>query len=357
METISAGARRPDLTILLPVWNAEGFVAEAVHSVLAQRDVVAEIILSDDASSDRSFETLRAACAGYYGPHRVLLRRNRRNLGIDHLAALVDLASCDFMVAAHADDIAEPHRAAVLLEEMKGHGAFAVSSNLRNVDESGRPLGVQNPAGASCLVTAEEIATRGWMHTMFGSTLGWHRDVYARFPRLDSSALPIGHDHLVPFRGALLGGFRYVAEPLVQYRRHEGQWKNRLHAERTAEVRRESSMANSMSARLCMLRDVEHLLGRPDGADVDRLRSLEATLKATVLALLREWVEVRDDLYRDGWRADWLPRGDFEHGIARALADGGRRARLRRRLVRLAFRAWGIAGDLLAGRLSKRSTY
>lgn len=356
MEVLSPGARAPDVSILLVAWRQEPFVAEAVRSVLAQRDVVAEIVLSDDASPDRTFDVMREVAARYRGPHRVILRRNPHNLGIDHVAQLVDVASCDVMVLAHGDDVAEPERAVRLHDALTRGGACVASSNMMNVDEHGRALGLQNPIGGSCDVPASDIATHGWMHTMFGATLAWRREVYT-FRRLDSAELPIGHDHVVPFRGALLGGFRYLAEPLVRYRRHDGQWKKRLHANGSVEVRREAILSGAASSRLCMLRDVRHLLRAADPAREAELRELEKLLERSFAELAVEWVAARDQLYRDGWRPDWVARDRFEAGLARALSDPGRLARVYRTLARGALRAYGVACELLRRRVPRWPAY
>lgn len=368
MEVLSPGERTPDVSILLPTWRDERFVAEAARALLAQRGVVAEIVASDDASPDRTFEVLREVLAGYRGPHRVLLGRNRRNLGIDHIPHLVAVASCDVMVAAHGDDVSEPARAARLLRELSDGGAAVASSNMTNVDEAGRSLGLQNPLGGARTIPASDIATHGWMHTMFGATLAWRREVYA-FRRLDSAELPIGHDHVVPFRGAILGGFRYVAEPLVRYRRHAGQWKNRMHDGGSAAARREAILSGAASSRLCMLRDVRHLLrevASSAGASARSaahalpprdLRQLEALLERSMLELTSEWVAARDDLYRDGWRSGWLPRERFERDLAQALADPRRVARLLRVARRLALRGYGIACDVARGRVPRKPAY
>jgi len=356
VEVLSHGVRSPDVSILLVTFRQETFVAEAVRSVLAQRDVVAEVVLSDDASPDRTFDVVREVAAGHRGPHRVVLRRNERNLGIDHVARLVDLASCDVMVLAHGDDVAEPDRAARLHHELTRGGAFVASSNMMNIDERGRALGLQNPVGGTCDIPASDVATHGWMHTMFGATLAWRREVYA-FRRLDAAELPIGHDHVVPFRGAVLGGFRYVAEPLVRYRRHDGQWKKRLHAGSSAAARREAILAGAASSRLCMLRDVRHLLGVAGATQEVELRALESLLERSFAALAVEWVAARDELYRDGWRSDWVARDRFEAGLEAALSHPDRLVRVYRRLARAALRAYGIACELGRGRVPRWPAY
>ena len=85
----AAALPAPEVTVVFLAYNQEAYVTAAVQSVLAQTGVVAELILSDDASTDRTYEKMAAAVAGYTGPHQVVLRRNAVNQGIDHIVQVV----------------------------------------------------------------------------------------------------------------------------------------------------------------------------------------------------------------------------------------------------------------------------
>ncbi len=49
---------RPLISVVIPVFNGEAFVADAVESVLAQRDAKFEVIAVDDGSTDRTAAVL-----------------------------------------------------------------------------------------------------------------------------------------------------------------------------------------------------------------------------------------------------------------------------------------------------------
>ena len=135
-------AGKPEVTVIFLAYQQEDYVAEAVRSVLAQEQVAAEVILSDDASTDRTFRIMAAAAEAYRGPHRLVVRRNRKNLGIDHIVQLVELAASDVMVMAHGDDLSEPQRCRRLLDELERTGAYVASSNALEIDQGGRPIGL-----------------------------------------------------------------------------------------------------------------------------------------------------------------------------------------------------------------------
>ncbi|MDP6474553.1 MAG: glycosyltransferase [Alphaproteobacteria bacterium] len=98
----------PTVSFLLPAYNQEAFVRDAVRSVLAQDYEPLEIILSDDCSSDRTFEIIENEASAYKGPHSVVLNRNEMNLGIEHINKLQQLASGTILVTGHGDDLSMP---------------------------------------------------------------------------------------------------------------------------------------------------------------------------------------------------------------------------------------------------------
>ena len=306
--TAARTAAPPDVSILVPAYQQERYIADAVRSVLAQTGVTAEIILSDDASSDRTYARLSAVAEGYRGPHRLVVRRNTRNQGNGHVAQLSELAASDIQVMAHGDDLAEPHRCRRLLDEFDRTGAYAVSSNVYDADEAGHAFGLLLPDPGPLDLTASEIAATGWQPALLGAGMAWRREVYSHFPRLDGRYLPVSHDTLVPFRGALLGGMRYVPEPLLRYRRHAAQWHLRQ-TDLTPATRRESVLNNALMPRQAMVRDLDHLLSTmPAGPERERLAALRAEVAGHILKLVAEWLDARQALYEAGWQPFWQRR-------------------------------------------------
>ena len=91
-------------------YNHEGFVEAAARACLNRDCEPIEIIFSDDASTDATFEILSALAAQYDGPHKLTLRRSTTNLGISaHYNCLVALAMGDLLITASGDDISMPN--------------------------------------------------------------------------------------------------------------------------------------------------------------------------------------------------------------------------------------------------------
>lgn len=90
------------ISVIVPCFNAERFVANAIASVLHQSHAPTEIILVDDGSNDGSAEAAERAGRGAAIPLRVLRQANRgvsaaRNSGMAH-------ARGDVLAFLDADD-------------------------------------------------------------------------------------------------------------------------------------------------------------------------------------------------------------------------------------------------------------
>lgn len=96
----------PRVTVLMPVYNAEPFLAEAITSILEQSFKPFEFLIIDDGSTDRSAEIVES-----FRDPRIRFVKNSRNMGITPtLNKGIALASCDLIARMDADDISHPQR-------------------------------------------------------------------------------------------------------------------------------------------------------------------------------------------------------------------------------------------------------
>lgn len=133
---------KPLLTYCLVTYNQEKYVRESVLSAFAQTYSPLEIVLSDDCSTDRTFEIMRELAAGYRGPHRIILNRNERNLGLGMHASKVwgELSSGRWLIGAAGDDISLPERAeAVARAAQQYPEAACIWSGCDFIDGEGAP--------------------------------------------------------------------------------------------------------------------------------------------------------------------------------------------------------------------------
>ena len=113
MKGVGAKAQsmRPEISVLMTVYNTAGYLAEAIDSILAQRTTRAwELSIVDDGSSDGCLEIAQAYAAAH--PERIHLLRHRgggnrgisasRNLALRH-------AQGELLAFLDSDDVWLPH--------------------------------------------------------------------------------------------------------------------------------------------------------------------------------------------------------------------------------------------------------
>lgn len=209
---------KPLISFALFTYNQERFIAESVRAALAQTYSPLEIIISDDCSKDRTFEIIQAEVSEYAGAHRVIARRNERNLGLKgHINRVMELARGDFIVVAAGDDISLPQRVERLAAVWEKEGAALVYSNLRVIDEKGA---LYKPFYGKKSDTSFDDLLSGNYH-IIGASCAWDKKVFDVFGPLPEKEGPAYEDRMIPFRAALISSTRYVDECLVYYRKHD----------------------------------------------------------------------------------------------------------------------------------------
>ena len=218
MESRDA-AGRPLVTFAILAYNHERFIGAAVEGALAQSYEPLEIIVSDDASTDRTFAIVEQAVAGYSGPHQIVLNRNPKNLGIGgNVNRVMELATGSLVVAAAGDDVSLSGRveANVRAWERNGMCPGSIYSDVILVDEEGRPQGGREFPYDAGIGFDEFIAESA--PGVMGCSHAWTRDVFDRFgPMLPGTVF---EDRVIPFRSFLIGKIIHIPEKLVEYRIH-----------------------------------------------------------------------------------------------------------------------------------------
>ncbi|MFD3000910.1 glycosyltransferase family 2 protein [Pontibacter toksunensis] len=124
----------PQLTVLMPVYNAEKYLAEAIESILQQTFTDFEFLIIDDRSTDSSVAIIHS-----YSDPRIRFVQNEKNLGISPtLNKGIELAAAPVIARMDADDISYPARLEKQFAYMKAHPACAmVSCLVRVISEEG----------------------------------------------------------------------------------------------------------------------------------------------------------------------------------------------------------------------------
>lgn len=107
----------PLVSVLMPVYNRESLVGNAIRSVQNQTRPDWELIILDDASTDRTLEI----CRGFEAEDkRIRVLVNDRNVGCgESRNRLVSHASGEFIAIHDSDDVSVPERFALEAELLK----------------------------------------------------------------------------------------------------------------------------------------------------------------------------------------------------------------------------------------------
>ena len=104
------------VSIILPVYNAEETIGEAILSILNQTYTHFELLIINDGSTDYSLDVINKVVAG---DSRVKVV-SRANLGLAvTLNELIQLASFEFIFRMDSDDICYPDRVRIQREYLR----------------------------------------------------------------------------------------------------------------------------------------------------------------------------------------------------------------------------------------------
>jgi GT2 family glycosyltransferase len=210
-------------------YNHEQYIAQAISNALQQTYSPLEIIISDDCSTDRTWEIIQSSIAGYKGPHRVIARRNMHNLGISaHINALWQVCDGEWIVASAGDDVSVAERVERIMAYVKARPDIKLYQswltetdsdlNVQRTTENNYQFG-RPDAGLYLFDMASRIQDKSfWPH---GAAMAYSRDIIDVYGPMDSRI--IFEDNVVNVRAELLGLTAVLPIPLVLHRNHAGQ--------------------------------------------------------------------------------------------------------------------------------------
>lgn len=216
-----ADTSSPDLphhrvSFLMLTYNQASLVRHSALACLAQECEPLDIVFSDDASSDNTFEVLTEIAAAYRGPHHVTVRRNPQNLGIgEHFNVLIEASRSALLIASAGDDISLPHRARRLIEawDQGGQRADLISSQCIRMHHDGtlaEPIHTDKLDGLS---PADWLQKRPYI---VGATHAFTKRLHDHFGPFNHDV--VCEDQIMVFRSTCLGTSITLDDALVHYR-------------------------------------------------------------------------------------------------------------------------------------------
>jgi glycosyltransferase involved in cell wall biosynthesis len=207
----------PRVSVVMPVYNGERFIAEAVTSVLASRFTDLELLVLDDGSTDASVAEVLRVSAGDARVRVIALPHGgvalARNAGLMH-------ARGEFIANLDADDAMLPRRLERQVEYLDRHpDCVAAGSRALVVDGRGNPvrIGVR-------LFTHEEIDRAhmdGRGGAIWNPTATFRKAAAMQVGAYTEQLHTTGEDHDLWLRMAEVGRLVNIPEVLTRYRIHD----------------------------------------------------------------------------------------------------------------------------------------
>lgn len=202
----------PKVSVLMPVYNTELYVEEAIDSILAQTFKDFELIIINDGSSDSSEQKILK-----YSDERIRYIKNEENIKL--IATLnkgIDLAKGEYIVRMDADDISLPDRILKQVEFMDTNPEIGVSGTwfrLLGTDEV-----IEHP------VSDTQVRVKMFVNTPFA-----HPSVIIRKKVLTTHNLYYnkeyihGEDYELWYQVSKVSKLANIPEVLLSYRVHDNQ--------------------------------------------------------------------------------------------------------------------------------------
>jgi len=127
----------PEISVLLPVFNAERYLKMSIDSILNQTFPDFELIVINDGSTDSSEQIILS-----YNDSRIKYYKNPQNIGL--IATLnrgIDLCNGRFVARMDADDISLPERLQKQWDFLNNHSEFVMlGSGMEIIDSENQHI-------------------------------------------------------------------------------------------------------------------------------------------------------------------------------------------------------------------------
>lgn len=210
------------ISVVIPAYNASMYLREAIDSALHQTLPPDEIIVVDDGSTDDTY-----AIAASYGPPVTVLQQTNHGLPTSRNVGARQ-ANSEWIALLDADDVWEPNKLQLQMEELKRTGAdICYTGHVILQHEGDRTF-----LGKVHEVPPAEDIRRSLFEqvmTFLPSSVVLRKATMFSVGGFDESMRHGSEDMKMSLK-LLHGGAKFAAvrEPLFQYRRHGANWNANL---------------------------------------------------------------------------------------------------------------------------------
>ena len=227
MQQLDGGALDLNISVAMCTYNGARFLSAQLESIATQDRLPDELVVCDDGSTDRSVETVREFARRAAFPTRLVV--NDKNLGsTKNFEKAISLCQGAVVALADQDDVWYRHKLDRIERAFLGSSELGYAfSDADLINDDSRPLGPRLWNAFSFDASEQSQFTKGRALNVLvkhpvvtGATMAFRRelfDIVAPIPQDET------HDRWISFLLAARGRIEIISDPLMQYRRHEGQ--------------------------------------------------------------------------------------------------------------------------------------
>ena len=215
------------LSIIIPSYNHEQYIGEAIQSVISQKYQNWELIIVDDGSKDHSVEIIKE-----FDDSRISLILQENQGAHNAINRGLREAKGEYLAILNSDDVYEADRFSIMISEMEKDSELGfVCSYIRVIDSKGKDLGVKQgwknmepwlvPHKELSFAATEDFKLNLIMSNFTSTTSNFlfTRALYEKVGGMRN--LRFAHDWDFALRAAEVTKCKMIEKPLLKYRIHD----------------------------------------------------------------------------------------------------------------------------------------
>ena len=247
----------PDISVAMCTYNGAEYIVEQLESMAAQTLLPAEIVVSDDGSTDGTIALLKqtwerlASRSADLSKVKLTIMVNKTSLGVTaNFEQAIAATTKKHVFLADQDDLWFPNRLEVEASKLASGVGF-VFGDARLINEKGEPLGhslfdaLALKGSERAGIASQPVDVLIKRNIVTGATAAFTRTVFEK-----AAPFPAGwvHDEWLAMVAALTGEKFAVTESLIGYRQHSSNQigvKKNTAATRMAKLRADGATRNA----------------------------------------------------------------------------------------------------------------
>lgn len=253
----------PKISVIIPVYNDERYIQQTIQSVLDQTFADFELVLVNDASTDRSLEIINQ-----FRDPRIHVYTNEKNLGIvGSLNKAISLSKAEIIARLDHDDLCYPTRLEKQYLFLESHPEVGlVGAGIQEIDSEG------NLVGTPRIHLSEPYLLKYWLHfevLLSSPATTFRRSIIEKVGGFNPAA-ELAEDYDLYTRFVKCCDLSNLAEPLVYKREHGKNASVKYHDDQVARhIRTCASEVADLMGKTYPYDYFKKLIDRNEKLDVD----------------------------------------------------------------------------------------